>query len=612
MSELSGEAPVPPSCPDEHDVGLRLGDAGRHRADPYFGHQLHVHARRGVGPLGVVDELCEVLDRVDVVVRGRGDEPDAGGRVASPGYPGVHLLRHQLAAFTGLGALGHLDLDVLGVGQVQAGHAETAGGDLLDRGAALRVQQAVHVFAAFTGVGLGAQPVHGDCEGFVGFLGDGAVAHRSGGEALHDAGNRLDFLKRHGGAQGVLELQEPTQGHEVLGLVVDSLGVGLEDVVAAFARGVLEAEDSLRVEQVRFAVAAPLVFAATKQRTVRQLDAAFRVGHLVACRNLGGDDVQADATQLGVGAGEELVHEVLGQAQGFECLGTGVGSHRGNAHLGHDLQDTLAEALDEVVDAVFGSHANHFAGADELLHGFHGQVRVHGGSAEAYEHRHVVRFADVAGLDHQGGLGAVGAAQQVVVYRADEQQGRDRGPLRVGVAVGQHDVLHAAVDRAGNLLADFREAAPQCCFAALRTVESADLHGDLVAVGVLDVGDLGELVVVDHRERQGDLRLADLSDVEKVAVGTDGALQRGHELFADRVQGRVGDLGERLHEVVEQQARALGQHGNRSVGAHGAERFGPGPGHRPEEDLQLLGGVAERPLADVHGRSRVQHVLALG
>jgi hypothetical protein len=58
----------------------------------------------------------------------------------------------QLPALAGLGALGHLDLDVVGVGQVHRRDAEAAGGDLLDRRAPLRVQQALGVLAALTGV----------------------------------------------------------------------------------------------------------------------------------------------------------------------------------------------------------------------------------------------------------------------------------------------------------------------------------------------------------------------------------------------------------------------------------------------------------------------------
>ena len=59
--------------------------------------------------------------------------------------------------------------------QVVAGHAEAAGRDLLDR-AVLRVALfvgpgvALGVFAAFAGVGLAADAVHGDGERFVRFL----------------------------------------------------------------------------------------------------------------------------------------------------------------------------------------------------------------------------------------------------------------------------------------------------------------------------------------------------------------------------------------------------------------------------------------------------------
>ena len=89
--------------------------------------------------------------------------------------------------------------------------------------AALRVQQPVHVLAALARVGLGAQTVHGDGQGLMRLLGDGAVAHGAGGEALDDAADRLDFLQRHGRALTVLEGQQPAERHQVFGLLVNPL-----------------------------------------------------------------------------------------------------------------------------------------------------------------------------------------------------------------------------------------------------------------------------------------------------------------------------------------------------------------------------------------------------
>ena len=92
--------------------------------------------RLGVRAAQVVDELLEVLDRVDVVVRRRRDQADAGRRVAHPADVLVDLVAGQLAALAGLGALGHLDLQLVGVDQVVDRHAEAARGHLLDRRAA--------------------------------------------------------------------------------------------------------------------------------------------------------------------------------------------------------------------------------------------------------------------------------------------------------------------------------------------------------------------------------------------------------------------------------------------------------------------------------------------
>ena len=77
---------------DEHDVGVRLGDARGDGADPDLGDELDVDPGLGVGVLEVVDQLGEVLDRVDVVVRRRADQPDARRRVPGLGDPRVDLV----------------------------------------------------------------------------------------------------------------------------------------------------------------------------------------------------------------------------------------------------------------------------------------------------------------------------------------------------------------------------------------------------------------------------------------------------------------------------------------------------------------------------------------
>ena len=97
---------------------MRLGHARGNGAHADFGHQLHADARIAIGVLEIVDQLGQVFDRIDVVVRRRRNQAHARGGVPRLGDPRIHLGAGQLAAFAGLGALRHLDLQFLRAHQV--------------------------------------------------------------------------------------------------------------------------------------------------------------------------------------------------------------------------------------------------------------------------------------------------------------------------------------------------------------------------------------------------------------------------------------------------------------------------------------------------------------
>ena len=90
--------------------------------------------------------------------------------------------------------------------------------------------------------------------------------------------------------------------------------------------------------------------------------------------------------------------------------------------------------------------------------------------------------------------------------------------------------------------------------------------------------------------------------VEEVLLPPDEAHQRHHELLAQRVDRRVGHLREELLEVAEEQDRALGEHRERRVVAHRADRLLPARGHRGEHHPALLLGVAVGVLAGAQQR----------
>jgi len=68
VKEVSGEAPVPPSKPEMVTWSARaLATPRRDRADAYLRDQFHRDSGLLVDVLQVMDELRQVLDRIDVV-----------------------------------------------------------------------------------------------------------------------------------------------------------------------------------------------------------------------------------------------------------------------------------------------------------------------------------------------------------------------------------------------------------------------------------------------------------------------------------------------------------------------------------------------------------------
>jgi len=184
---------------DRDMIRIGLAHAGRDRADAELRDQLHADPRLAVRVLQVVDELRQVLDRIDVVMRRRRDQPDAGHRIARARDPIVDFVAGKLAALAGLRALRHLDLQIGRVDEIFDVDAEAAACHLLDRRAhRIAVGQrlvALRVLAALAGIRAAADPVHGDGEGGMRLPRDRAERHRAGREALDDLARRLDLGK---------------------------------------------------------------------------------------------------------------------------------------------------------------------------------------------------------------------------------------------------------------------------------------------------------------------------------------------------------------------------------------------------------------------------------
>ncbi len=180
------------------------------------------------------------------MVRRRRDQGDAGLGAAQPGDDLGDLAAGQLAALAGLGALGDLDLQDLGVDQVVRGDAETARGDLLDLG---HLDRAItgRVFATLAGVRAAADAVHAFCQRLVRLWRQGAERHAGGVETFEDGLDRLHF--------GEVDRRRVFQPHQVAEHgrrpAVDQLGIAFVGRVVAGPNRRLQGLDHVRVVGVK-------------------------------------------------------------------------------------------------------------------------------------------------------------------------------------------------------------------------------------------------------------------------------------------------------------------------------------------------------------------------
>ena len=78
-------------------------------------------------------------------------------------------------------------------------------------------------------------------------------------------------------------------------------------------------------------------------------------------------------------------------------------------------------------------------------------------------------------------------------------------------------------------------------------------------------------------------------------------------MHLERIDWRIGDLGEKLLEIVRQVFRLVRKYRGRVVRTHRADRLLAGQHHRSEQELDVLLGVTKGLLAVEQGRRIGRH-----
>ena len=528
---------------DQDLVGSALGHAGGDGADAGLADQLDRHASAGVGVLKVKDQLCQVLDGVDVVVRRRRNQANAGRGLTDLGNPGVDLLAGQVTALAGLGALGHLDLNLEGAAQVAARHAKARTCHLLDRGVlGVTVSQrglAARILAALAGVGTAMQAVHGDGHALVCFLADGAVRHGAGVKAADDVERGLDLVECHRSAAAGIKVQQVAQAHGTAG-AVQAGAVLLKGVVAVLTAGGLQQVDSLRIDEVILAAERAPLGQAQRGQLIGSRALKDSESGVIALILLAFDVLDTHTAHTAHRAGEVRVDELRRKANGLEDLRGVVALHRGDAHLGHDGNDAGGRSLVVVGDALLSRHAQ-VAACRQIADARMRVVRIDAARGVAHQCRKVVRGHGVAALHHDVGKGTHAGADQMVVHTAHGEQ-RRHGHLARSGTIAQHHDVHAVADRSLNVLDKLLERSLQCALAGVAAVngtEAASLKAHAV-----DGADAVKLLLVEQRTLQAHQLAGRTGILEQVAVVAQVERGRSHHMLAKGIDGRVRDLSE--------------------------------------------------------------------
>ena len=516
----------------------------------------------------------------------RRNQGDTRRGMAGLGNPRIDLFTGQMAALAGLCTLGHFNLQFLGADEIFRRHAEAARSHLLD-GAALVGLEPGRILAALAGVGLAAQPVHGQGQTFVGLLGNGAVGHGASLKPLNDFADRLHLFDGDGTTLRRGKGQQAPQGVGG-GFVIHQMGILLEHLIIPVAGRLLEQPDDLRIVHMVFLLAAaaePLVTVGLQGGVIGQAQGVKGMG--VVILDALGNLLQTHAADAGDGVGEIALHNILSDADGLENLRRLVRLDGGDTHFGRHLDNTMEDSAVVIVHGngvVLVQQALMDGLADALV----GQIGVDGSGAIAQEGGEVVDVAGLRRFQNDGNGGTLLGANQMLFQCRHSQQRRNSHMVFIHAPVGENQNVGTIFV---GPVTGHKQMVQRPVQPGILIIE--DGHGFHFEAGPVHVLDFQQIHI-------GEDGVVDLQDVavlgpvlQQIAVGAHINRGIGDGFLPDGVDGRVGHLGKHLLEIVKEGLVFFRQDRQGQVVAHGRRRFGAVAGHGENGVLDILIGVGK-------------------
>ena len=190
------------------------------------------------------------------------------------------------------------------------------------------------------------------------------------------------------------------------------------------------------------------------------------------------------------------------------------------------------------------------ASARAVCNASHGHTRA---GAIADQHGCVVHVAAVAGFERESNLGAQASLDQRVMHRAGGHRHRNRQQMFAGGAVGHQQDADAAADQFDGLLLQVPKTA---CLSELSSAKVQFKCGERKFLVQRIGAFMQRRHLPERKERRGQHESGQGRVlVEQMRPRAQARAQRHHASFAQRIDGRIGDLREALAEESVQRAR---------------------------------------------------------
>src|SRR6266566_3415147 len=410
---------------DGDDIRARFGNAGGNDADARTGNEFYADARARIHGAQVMDQLRQVFDAVNVVMRRRRNQRRARGGVPDSRDVFADFLRGQLAALTRFRTLRHFDFELFGVDEVIGGDSKTPRGDLLDLIGRGRLETiGMGIFAAFAGITAATELIHRQSQGPVRFRAERAKRHRLGAETLDDGLERLDLVQSNSRVRnGVEQVPQKDRALQFGQLFKRRVGLrsGRADMSVKPANNLGRTGVKFRAlpEAVKTGIGQFIGFAGKRRFMQTEI--------------IGEEIVQRFLTGIISSVFKNFGTELLGETHDLKKMAVAIAGQRGDAHTGENFSQARIDGR-----ADFFRSAR-FKGFRKLI----GKIGHNGAGASRHKKRDMMRVKNLRGFDNQRHI-RQSFANHGFPDRRRRKQRRQRRAAGIDRAIGKEEEPRAS------------------------------------------------------------------------------------------------------------------------------------------------------------------------